>query len=74
MFGIMFPGLSQVSRPSMSVPNVWSEHPPTKLPVSGELESWRTEEPSEVVAGPGFGLVQSQLGLHITHKQTLCDS
>lgn len=48
----------------MSVPNVWREHTPSNLPV--DLGSWRTEEPSEVVAGPGFGLVQGQLGLHIT--------
>lgn len=56
VFVILFPGLSQFSRPSMSVPNVWREHPPTNLPV--DLGSWGTEEPSEVVAGPGIGLVR----------------
>ena len=47
VFGILFPGMSQVSRPSMSVPNVWSKHPPTNLPV--DLGSWRAVEPRSQV-------------------------
>ena len=60
MFVILFPGLSQFSRPSMSVRNVWREHPPTNLSV--DLGSWGTKEPSEVVASPGFFWFKASLG------------